>query len=153
MSNTIPQLFLENFTSSGNLTSDISSDIYSKKVDPYTFNGITFVMFFSKPCCKEEINVFGNLNKKINEINYNKDINLKFYLYDVSKGTNSAIISILEHAPYRIMGYPYVVTFFNGEFCSVYRPNNLPESNKLENEIIEYGYKITQKSLCNINNM
>ena len=45
MSNNIPQLFLENFTSSGNLTSDTNSDIYSKKVDPNTFNGITFIMF------------------------------------------------------------------------------------------------------------
>ena len=150
MSNNIPQLFLENFTSSGNLTSDTNSDIYSKKVDPNTFNGITFIMFFSKPCCKEEIKVFEDLNKRINEINSNRPIPLKFYLYEVSKGTNSAIISILEHAPYRIMGYPYVVTFFNGEFCSIYRPDALPEPDKLANEIVTYGYKITQKSLCNI---
>ena len=107
-------------------------------------------MFFSKPCCKDEIKVFEDLNKRINDINANRAIPLKFYLYEVGKGTNSAIISILEHAPYRIMGYPYVVTFFNGEFCSVYRPNALPEPDKLANEIVSYGYKITQKSLCNI---
>ena len=151
MSNNIPQLILENFTSSGNLTTDTNSDIYSKKVDPNTFKGITFVMFFSKPCCKDEIKVFEDLNRRINEINLNRHLPLKFYLYEVSRGTNSAIVSILEHAPYRIMGYPYVVTFFNGEFCSVYRPNALPEPDKLANEIVAYGYKITQKSLCNIN--
>ena len=149
MSN-IPQLFLENFTSSGNLTTDTNADIYSKKVDPNTFKGITFVMFFSKPCCKDEIKVFEDLNRRINEINLNRPLPLKFYLYEVSRGTNSAIVSILEHAPYRIMGYPYVVTFFNGEFCSVYRPNDLPEPDKFANEIVAYGYKITQKSLCNI---
>lgn len=152
MSNNIPHLFLENFTSSGNLSSDISVDIYSKKVDPDTFKGLSFVMFYSKPCCKEEIKVFNELHTRINEINLNKPISLNFYLYEVSKGTNSAIISILKDAPYRIMGYPYVVTYFNGEFCSLYRPNDLPDSDKLANDILLYGYKITQKSLCKINN-
>ena len=148
----IPHLNLENFTSSGNLTSDISSDIYSKKVDSLTFKGLSFVMFYSKPCCKDEIKVFNDLFLKINEINSKSQVLLNFYLYEVSKGTNSAIVSILKDAPYRIMGYPYVVTYFNGEFCSLYRPNNLPEPDKLANDIISYGYKITQKSFCKINN-
>ena len=147
----IPHLNLDNFTSSGNLTSDVHSDIYSKKVDNVNFKGLTFVMFYSKPCCKDEIKVFNDLHSKINEINSNSQVLLNFYLYEVSKGTNSAIVSILKDAPYRIMGYPYVVTYFNGEFCSLYRPNNLPEPDKLANDIISYGYKITQKSFCRMN--
>ena len=54
----IPHLNLTNFNSSGNLISD----------KQYIFEGLSFVMFYSKPCCVEEINVFNThkLNKIIN---------------------------------------------------------------------------------------
>jgi hypothetical protein len=146
----VPQLNLENFTSSGNLSTDTSLNIYSKTTNYSYYNGLTFVLFYSKPCCKDEIEVFKVLNSKLNQINSTRNIPLKFYIYETSRGTNSAIFSILEHASYRIMGFPYIVTYFNGEFCSVYKPNDLPESNILENELIKYANKISQKSSCKI---
>jgi hypothetical protein len=136
----IKHLNLTNFNTSGNLISD----------KQYNFEGLSFVMFYSKPCCVEEINVFNDLHNNIQVINTSSSIRLNFYLYEV-KGINTSIVSILKDAPYRIMGYPYVVTFFNGEFCSVYRPNDLPEPNKLSNDIINYGRKISQKVMCKLN--
>lgn len=144
----IKELNLSNFTSSGNLSSDTSLDIYSKKVDSSSYQGLSFVLFYSKPCCKDEIKVFTDLHNKQNSLNSQRSIPVKFYLYESSKGTNSAIFSILEHAPYRIMGFPSIITYFNGEFCSLYRPNNLPEADKLENDILIYANKLNNVALC-----
>lgn len=151
MSNTqSSQLNLENFTSSGNLSSDVSLDVYKKTVDSFSFNGLSFVLFYSKPCCKDEIKVFNDLFNRQQSINNGRPLPLKFFTYESSKGTNSAIFSILEHAPYRIMGFPYIVTFFNGEFCSVFKPNDLPSADKLSDELLNYANKISQKAFCKV---
>ena len=145
-----PQLNLDNFTSAGNLSTDVTLNVYNKQVNPNFYNGLSFVLFFSKPCCKDQLNVFNQLYSKLNIINSGRKIPIQFFTYESSKGTNSAIFSILEHAPYRIMGFPYIVSYFNGEFCSVYKPDNLPESDKLGEDLINYANKIIQKSFCKL---
>jgi len=143
----VPQLYFTNFTSSGNLSSDVNKSINDRTVDPIKYEGITFVMFYSTPCCLQEINVFNEIHNNINTMN--TLVPMHFYIYQVNKGTNSAINS-LPNAPYRIMGYPYIVTFYNGTFCSVYKPDDIPEPHLLANDIINYGNKITTKSICNM---
>jgi hypothetical protein len=137
----IPELNLFNFNSSGNIN------------DNSNYQGLSFVLFWSKGCCQEEIKVFKELHSELNNINMNRQLPLKFFIYESSKGMNSAIFSgIFEHAPYRIYGFPTVVVYYNGEFCSVYKPDNLPEANKLANELINYANKVTQKSFCEVRN-
>ena len=140
VSSNIPELNLFNFNSSGNISNNNSN---------LNYQGLSFVLFWSKGCCQEEIKVFKQLYSELNTINMNRQLPLNFFIYESSKGTNSAIFSgVFEHAPYRIYGFPTVVVYYNGEFCSVYKRDNLPEANQLANELINYANKITQKSFC-----
>jgi hypothetical protein len=134
------ELNLENFTSAGNLSTDISQNIYQRQTNPNFFKGLSFVLFYSRPCCKDYIEVFKNIQSQ------NKQFSV--YLFETSKGTNSSIFSVLEHAPYRIMGFPYIVTYYDGNFCSVYRPNDLPTPENLTQELIKYSNKIANYNSC-----
>jgi hypothetical protein len=75
---------------------------------------------------------------------------VKVYGYDViQSGTlNNSIFSVLQDAPYRILGYPYLVVFYNGHFCSVYKPDNLPSADILPNELFGYANKILTSKTC-----
>jgi hypothetical protein len=137
--NSVPELNLENFNVYGQLTTDVNKEIENRKVDINNFSGLSFVLFYSKPCCKEYIKALEEIHSKIKPF--------KVYLYQTSKGTNSSIFS-LKDAPYRIMGFPYVITYYDGYFCSVYKPNNLPEPNKLFEEFVKFSNKITNLNSC-----
>jgi hypothetical protein len=134
------ELNLENFTSAGNLSTDISQNIYQKKTNPLFYKGLSFVLFYSRPCCKDYIEVFNKMKSQ--------NFPFSVYLFETSKGTNSSIFSVLEHAPYRIMGFPYIVSYYDGNFCSVYRPNDLPTSETLSQDIVKYSNKIVNYNSC-----
>ena len=134
------ELNLENFTSAGNLSTDISQNIYQKKTNSLFYKGLSFVLFYSRPCCKDYIEVFNKMKSQ--------NFPFSVYLFETSKGTNSSIFSVLEHAPYRIMGFPYIVSYYDGNFCSVYRPNELPTPEMLSQDLVKYSNKIVNHNSC-----
>lgn len=145
----LPKLDLVNFTSSGELSTDTSLSIYNRKVNPEYYKGLSFVLFYSNGCCYEYLNELNNINSKLPIYNKGKNIPISIFVYDTSKGTNNTIHSVLEHSAYRIMGFPYIVTFFDGNFCSIYKPDNLPEPKDLAVNLLEYSNKLTTSSYCN----
>ena len=46
------------------------------------------------------------------------------------------------------MGFPYIVTYYDGNFCSVYRPNDLPTPENLTQELVKYSNKISNYNSC-----
>ena len=143
--NKFPHLTIKNFTTNGDLSSDINLDTFSRRVNPNSFSGVSFVLFYSKGCCENYLKCFSELHSKLPK---NSLINV--YGYDVAQsGTlNNTIFSVLSNAPYRILGYPYLVVFYNGHFCSVYKPDNLPTADILQNELIKYAQKLLQNKTC-----
>lgn len=141
-----PHLTVKNFTSNGDLSTDVNLDIFSRQIDESTFRGVSFVLFYSKGCCESYLKSFSNINKNLKS--FSNPVNV--YGYDIiQSGTlNNSIFSVLENAPYRIMGYPYLVVFFNGHFCTVYKPDNLPKSDILQNELFNYANKILNSNTC-----
>lgn len=143
--NKFPHLNIQNFTTNGDLSIDINLDKFSRRVNSSSFNGISFVLFYSKGCCENYLKCFTDMYSKLPR---NSTINV--YGYDVAQsGTlNNTIFSVLSNAPYKINGYPYLVVFFNGHFCSVYKPDNLPTADILQSELIKYAQKILQNNMC-----
>ena len=144
--NKFPHLNIQNFTTNGDLSTDTSLDTFSRRVDPNSFSGVSFVLFYSKGCCENYLKCFSDMYSNI--LPKNSTINV--YGYDVAQpGTlNNTIFTVLSNAPYRILGYPYLVVFFNGHFCSVYKPDNLPTADILQSELIKYSQKILQNNMC-----